>query len=133
MGSPVSQHARRISENQRKLGGGITIAEAMSSTSWEPQTPVVDKMDSRLDTLTADDMNSAADLYGIRLKMEEKRKRIEADKRQQELMASRQREKVGKAAFLQVTFFSDSFTFLSLSPPFLLDSYLLTNQQLDFK
>lgn len=104
MGSPVSQHARRISENQRKLGGGITIAEAMSSTSWEPQTPVVDKMDSRLDTLTADDMNSAADLYGIRLKMEEKRKRIEADKRQQELMASRQREKVGKAAFLQVTF-----------------------------
>lgn len=49
-------------------------------------------------------MNSAADLYGIRLKMEEKRKRIEADKRQMELMASRQREKVGKAAFLQVTF-----------------------------
>lgn len=49
-------------------------------------------------------MNSAADLYGIRLKMEEKRKRIEAEKRQMELMASRQREKVGKAAFLQVKF-----------------------------
>lgn len=102
MGSPVSQHARRISENQRKQGGGITIAEAMSSTSWDPQTPTVDKVDSRLETLTVDDMNSAADLYGIRLKMEEKRKRIEADKRQQELMANRQREKVGKAAFLQV-------------------------------
>lgn len=51
-------------------------------------------------------MNSAADLYGIRLKMEEKRKRIEAEKRQMELMASRQREKVGKAAFLQVKFSS---------------------------
>lgn len=47
-------------------------------------------------------MSSAADLYGIRLKMEEKRKRIEAEKRQAELMANRQREKVGKAAFLQV-------------------------------
>ena len=97
-GSPVSQHARRISDNQRKHGGGITIAEAMSSTSWDPQTAVVDKME----TLTADKMNSVADLYGIRLKVEEKRKRIEADKRQHELMASRQREKVGKAAFLQV-------------------------------
>uniref|UniRef100_A0A0N8CGU7 Calmodulin regulated spectrin-associated protein 1 1 (CAMSAP1L1) n=1 Tax=Daphnia magna TaxID=35525 RepID=A0A0N8CGU7_9CRUS len=101
VGSPVSQHGRRVSENQRKHGGSITIAEAMSSTSWDPQTPVADKTDGRLEALTADDMNSAADLYGIRLKMEEKRKRIEADKRQQELMASRQREKVGKAAFLQ--------------------------------
>ena len=79
----------------------IAIAKAMSSSSWDPQTPVVEKV--RLENLTADDMNSAADLYGIRLKMEEKRKRIEAEKRQQELIASRQREKVGKAAFLQVT------------------------------
>ncbi|XP_046460072.1 patronin-like isoform X41 [Daphnia pulex] len=102
VGSPVSQHGRRISENQRKLGGGITIAEAMSSTSWEPQTPVVDKMDGRLEALMPDDMNSTTDLYSIRLKMEEKRKRIESDKRQQELLANRQREKVGKAAFLQV-------------------------------
>ena len=44
----------------------------------------------------------AADLYDIRMKMEEKRKRIEAEKRHMELMASKQREKVGKAAFLQV-------------------------------
>ncbi len=74
----------------------------MSSSSWEPQTPVVEK--DRLENLTADDMNSAADLYGIRLRMEEKRKRIEAEKRQQELIANRQREKVGKAAFLQVKY-----------------------------
>ena len=100
MGSPVI-HSRRTSEQRKPGGGGITIAEAMSSSSWDPQTPVVENKD-RLENLTADDMNSAADLYGIRLKMEEKRKRIEAEKRQQELMASRQREKVGKAAFLQV-------------------------------
>ncbi len=120
----MSQHGRRISENQRKLGGGITIAEAMSSTSWEPQTPVVDKMDGRLETLTPDDMNSTTDLYGIRLKMEEKRKRIEADKRQQELLANRQREKVGKAAFLQVTdSVYPSIALSALSPTFCLYYY----------
>lgn len=96
--SPVSHH-RRTSE-RRGAGSGITIAEA---TSWDPQTPVQDRERERtLDALTADDMSSAADLYSIRLKMEEKRKRIEAEKRQMELMASQQRAKVGKAAFLQV-------------------------------
>ena len=76
----------------------MTIAEA---TSWDPQTPATSTTGA-LDALTADDMSSAADLYGIRLKMEEKRKRIEAEKRQMELVASQQRAKVGKAAFLQV-------------------------------
>jgi hypothetical protein len=124
VGSPVSQHGRRISENQRKLGGGITIAEAMSSTSWEPQTPVVDKMDGRLEALMPDDMNSTTDLYSIRLKMEEKRKRIESDKRQQELLANRQREKVGKAAFLQVTdSVYPSIALSALSPTFCLYYY----------
>lgn len=95
MVSPVSHHRRA---GDRSKGGGITIAEA---TSWDPQTPTNDR-DRALDALTADDMSSAADLYSIRLKMEEKRKRIEAEKRQMELMASQQRAKVGKAAFLQV-------------------------------
>lgn len=95
LSSPVI-HSRRTSEQRKPTG--ITIAEA---TSWDPQTPVGSDKD-RLENLSAEDMSSAADLYGIRLQMEEKRKRIEAEKRQMELMASRQREKVGKAAFLQV-------------------------------
>ena len=99
-GSPMSHHRR--TSDRRGTGGGITIAEA---TSWDPQTPGQDRERERLEALTADDMSSAADLYGIRLKMEEKRKRIEAEKRQMELMATQQRAKVGKAAFLQVNIF----------------------------
>ena len=88
--SPPAIHHRRTSEHRKTTGGGLTIAEA---TSWEPQTPIVDSSPTG---------SGAGDLYSIRLKMEEKRKRIEAEKRQMELAASQQREKVGKAAFLQV-------------------------------
>lgn len=91
----MTQH-RRTSE--RKGNERMTIAEA---TSWDPQTPTTSTIGA-LDALTADDMSSAADLYGIRLKMEEKRKQIEAEKRQMELVVSQHRAKVGKAAFLQV-------------------------------
>jgi hypothetical protein len=56
--------------------------------------------------------------------MEEKRKRIESDKRQQELLANRQREKVGKAAFLQVTdSVYPSIALSALSPTFCLYYY----------
>ena len=91
--------------SERKGNERMTIAEA---TSWDPQTPATSTTSGALDALTADDMSSAADLYGIRLKMEEKRKRIEAEKRQMELAVSQQRAKVGKAAFLQVKIYSIS-------------------------
>lgn len=84
-GSPAG---RRTAE-PRKASSSITEA-----TSWDPQAASID--------IGSDDVSSAADLYGIRLQMEEKRKRIEAEKRQAEVLANRQREKVGKAAFLQV-------------------------------
>ena len=73
----------------------MTIAEA---TSWEPQQLEKDHYGG----MEAIEEMDAADLYGIRMKMEEKRKRIEAEKRHMELMANKQREKLGKAAFLQV-------------------------------
>jgi len=86
-------------ESGRKLQtSGISIAEA---TSWDPQPSPQASAGVAADEEAAVE-SSTADLYGIRLKMEEKRKRIEADKRHMELMASKQREKVGKAAFLQV-------------------------------
>lgn len=43
----------------------------------------------------------ASQLNNIRLKLEEKRRRIENEKRKMEVDMSKQREKVGKAAFLQ--------------------------------
>lgn len=96
--SPPVTHHRRTSEHRKSVGvgGGITIAEA---TSWEPQTPIVDTSS----TTGEAHQTGAGDLYSIRLKMEEKRKRIEAEKRQMELLANQQRAKVGKAAFLQVS------------------------------
>lgn len=50
---------------------------------------------------TGDTGIMGSQLLNIRLKLEEKRRRIESDKRRMETVMSRQREKVGKAAFLQ--------------------------------
>lgn len=43
----------------------------------------------------------ASQLNNIRLKLEEKRRHIENEKRRMEVVMSKQRQKVGKAAFLQ--------------------------------
>jgi len=106
-GSPLQQHRKMNSSGERKP---MTIAEA---TSWEPQSPQISDKDPSIQQqqqqqqqqhygMEAIEEMDAADLYDIRMKMEEKRKRIEAEKRHMELMATKQREKVGKAAFLQV-------------------------------
>lgn len=51
--------------------------------------------------ISATDSSIAAQMYDIRLKLEEKRKRIEQEKALLESLSKRQREKMGKAAFLQ--------------------------------
>lgn len=51
--------------------------------------------------LSATDISVAAQMHDIRLKLEEKRKRIEQEKALLESLSKRQREKMGKAAFLQ--------------------------------
>ncbi|XP_034230679.1 patronin isoform X3 [Thrips palmi] len=43
----------------------------------------------------------ASQLLNVRLKLEEKRRHIESEKRKMELMLNKQRQRVGKAAFLQ--------------------------------
>lgn len=43
----------------------------------------------------------ASQLHNIRMKLEEKRRHIESEKRRMEVVMSKQRQKVGKAAFLQ--------------------------------
>ena len=42
-----------------------------------------------------------SELHNVRLKLEEKRRRIESDKRKMELMINKQRQKLGKEAFMQ--------------------------------
>lgn len=43
----------------------------------------------------------ASQINNIRMKLEEKRRHIENEKRKMEVVVSKQRQKVGKAAFLQ--------------------------------
>lgn len=43
----------------------------------------------------------ASELHNVRLKLEEKRRNIEAEKRKMELMLNKQRQKMGKEAFMQ--------------------------------
>lgn len=43
----------------------------------------------------------AAQINNIKMKLEEKRRLIENEKRRMEVVVSKQRQKVGKAAFLQ--------------------------------
>ena len=55
----------------------------------------------------------ASQLNSIRLKLEERKRNIETEKRRMEMIMSKTRQKVGKAAFLQaVTKVSVYFSFL---------------------
>jgi len=56
---------------------------------------------SVLDDASANNHIMASQLHNIRMKLEEKRRRIESEKRRMEVVMSKQRQKVGKAAFLQ--------------------------------
>jgi len=53
------------------------------------------------DDASANNHIMASQLHNIRMKLEEKRRRIESEKRRMEVVMSKQRQKVGKAAFLQ--------------------------------
>lgn len=53
------------------------------------------------DDASASNHVMASQLHNIRMKLEEKRRRIESEKRRMEVVMSKQRQKVGKAAFLQ--------------------------------
>lgn len=65
-------------------------------------------------------------LMNIRMKLEEKRRRIESEKRRMEAQLNRQRQKVGKAAFLQAV--SKVSEWWYLFPHFLPQGYLLLSQ-----
>ncbi|RZF34990.1 hypothetical protein LSTR_LSTR000563 [Laodelphax striatellus] len=86
---------------------------AQSTTTWQqqqqqqqhkpPPPPASSTTDSQSETESADGQGGlmGSTLLNIRLKLEEKRRRIESDKRRMEAVMNRQRQKVGKAAFLQ--------------------------------
>ena len=53
----------------------------------------------------------SSELHNVRLKLEEKRRRIESDKRKMEMMMNKQRQKLGKEAFMQAVVKGVSFRF----------------------
>lgn len=80
-----------------------TFATLPNTTTWQQQSTHSQQSDES----NASDDNSSSNhivstqLSDIRMKLEEKRRHIENEKRRMEVIMNKQRQKVGKAAFLQ--------------------------------
>ncbi|XP_012272704.1 patronin isoform X2 [Orussus abietinus] len=79
-----------------------TFAALPNTTTWQQQS---NQQTQQMEHHPADENGGntvmASQLNNIRLKLEEKRRHIENEKRRMEVVMSKQRQKVGKAAFLQ--------------------------------
>ncbi|XP_043484313.1 patronin isoform X2 [Leptopilina heterotoma] len=79
-----------------------TFATLPNTTTWQQQSS---QQNQQSESHSGDDPSNntvmASQLNNIRLKLEEKRRHIENEKRRMEIVMSKQRQKVGKAAFLQ--------------------------------
>ncbi|XP_057665171.1 patronin isoform X34 [Diorhabda carinulata] len=87
-----------------KMGNGsekkTTFATLPNTTTWQEQSSQNQQVTaSNGDEHPPNSMN--IQLSDIRLKLEEKRRHIESEKRRMEIAMNKQRQKVGKAAFLQ--------------------------------
>ncbi|XP_023703294.1 patronin isoform X3 [Cryptotermes secundus] len=94
--------------NKNGSGEKKTTFAALPSntTTWQQQSSSSSQlqqteMSSTIDDTTAHNHIMASQLHNIRMKLEEKRRRIESEKRRMEVVMSKQRQKMGKAAFLQ--------------------------------
>ncbi|XP_034195707.2 calmodulin-regulated spectrin-associated protein patronin isoform X18 [Osmia lignaria lignaria] len=79
-----------------------TFATLPNTTTWQQQS---NQQSQQAEQHSVDENGGntimASQLNNIRLKLEEKRRHIENEKRRMEVVMSKQRQKVGKAAFLQ--------------------------------
>lgn len=82
-----------------------TFATLPNTTTWQQQSSHNQQVgengngDAEESTTPNNGMN--IQLNDIRMKLEEKRRHIESEKRRMEVAMNKQRQKVGKAAFLQ--------------------------------
>ncbi|KAG8291325.1 hypothetical protein J6590_063362 [Homalodisca vitripennis] len=74
-----------------------------TTTTWQQQTQAtLLQADTSSDTESTSDAGvMGSQLLNVRLKLEEKRRHIESEKRRMESVMNRQRQKLGKAAFFQ--------------------------------
>lgn len=80
-----------------------TFATLPNTTTWQQQSSnIQQQMDNNHSEDNSPGHNlMSSQLNDIRMKLEEKRRHIENEKRKMEIIMSKQRQKVGKAAFLQ--------------------------------
>lgn len=79
-----------------------SFAALPNTTTWQQQSSTNQQQsDGVSEDATTPNNVMNIQLNDIRLKLEEKRRHIENEKRRMELAMNKQRQKVGKAAFLQ--------------------------------
>ncbi|KAJ8975824.1 hypothetical protein NQ317_003860 [Molorchus minor] len=78
-----------------------TFATLPNTTTWQQQSTNVQQHPDNADEVGGSGNVMNVQLNDIRMKLEEKRRHIESEKRRMEMAMNKQRQKVGKAAFLQ--------------------------------
>nr|CAH7736426.1 unnamed protein product [Callosobruchus chinensis] len=77
-----------------------TFATLPNTTTWQQQSSQQQLGENKLEETSSSNVMTVQ-LNDIRMKLEEKRRHIENEKRRMEVAMNKQRQKVGKAAFLQ--------------------------------
>lgn len=102
------QHEKEELPTKKTTNGNpekkTSFATLPNTTTWQQQSSNNQQIGGgeTNGTQEGNQMNvNTAQLTDVRLKLEEKRRLIESEKRRMELAMSKQRQKVGKAAFLQ--------------------------------
>ncbi|XP_014473697.1 PREDICTED: patronin isoform X7 [Dinoponera quadriceps] len=94
----MKKHGQSNGNGEKKT----TFATLPNTTTWQQQSS---QQSQQMEQHSVDENGGntvmASQLNNIRLKLEEKRRHIENEKRRMEVVMSKQRQKVGKAAFLQ--------------------------------
>ncbi|XP_070152384.1 patronin isoform X3 [Polyergus mexicanus] len=98
----VKQSSKRHGQSNGNGEKKTTFATLPNTTTWQQQS---NQQSQQIEQHSIDENGGntimASQLNNIRLKLEEKRRHIENEKRRMEVVMSKQRQKVGKAAFLQ--------------------------------
>lgn len=89
-----------------------TFATLPNTTTWQQQSSNNQHNLGSGGEVSPGNNVVTSQLTDIRLKLEEKRRHIESEKRRMEAIMNKQRQKVGKAAFLQAVTKVSTYTFL---------------------
>lgn len=92
----MNKTANTNGNSEKKI---TTFATLPNTTTWQQQSNN-NQQNLKGDVLPGNTVVTSQ-LTDIRLKLEEKRRHIESEKRRMEAIMNKQRQKVGKAAFLQ--------------------------------